>query len=140
MAKFIGETNLLPVTFEKDVDDQSVYYSETMGDSFYVNKTDLNIARHQEVDQLSISIRPEVIHISEGIIEGKNVYQGKVSLVQFTGEAVHTYVKINETVTIKATDLNRGPKTYLKEGSQVNVYIPEDQVRIVPQSGVINKC
>ncbi|MFC0299252.1 ABC transporter ATP-binding protein [Virgibacillus soli] len=135
VAKFIGETNLLPVTFEKDVDDQSVYYSETMGDSFYVNKTDLNIARHQEVDQLSISIRPEVIHISEGIIEGKNVYQGKVSLVQFTGEAVHTYVKINETVTIKATDLNRGPKTYLKEGSQVNVYIPEDQVRIVPQSG-----
>jgi len=135
VAEFIGETNLLPVTFVKDADNQSVYHSEKMGESFYVNKTDLNIARYEDTDQLVISIRPEVIHLDEEPLEGKNVFQGEVSLVQFTGEAVHTFVKMTDDVTIKATDLNRGPTTYLQEGSKVNVYIPENQVRIVPQSG-----
>src|SRR5699024_3561120 len=112
-----------------------VYHSEKMADSFYVNKTQLNIAEYDESDQLSISIRPEVVHLSEELIEGKNVYQGEVLLVQFTGGSVHIFVKVHEHVTFKATDLNRGPKTYLKEGSHVYISIPEDQVRVVPQSG-----
>src|SRR5690625_6614635 len=59
-----------------------------MADSFYVNKTQLNIAEYDEADRLAISIRPEVVHLSEEPVEGKNVYQGEVSLVQFTGESV----------------------------------------------------
>lgn len=135
VARFIGETNLFPVTFEKDVENQLVYHSEKMAESFYVNKTQLNIAEYDETDQLAISIRPEVVHLSEEPVEGKNVFRGDVSLVQFTGESVHTFVKVNDDVTFKATDLNHGPETYLKEGSHVYISVPEEQVRIVPQSG-----
>lgn len=134
VAEFIGETNLLPVIFDMDMEEVSVYHSEKLGDSFHVKKADLNIADYKEVDELFVSIRPEVVYLSEGALEKENVYQGTVTLVQFTGEAVHTFVKMNDQVTIKATDLNRGPTTYLKEGTKVNVYVPEDQIRVVPQA------
>src|SRR5699024_9594911 len=65
VARFIGETNLFPVTFEKDVENQSVYHSEKMAESFYVNKTQLNIAEYDETDQPAISIRPEVVHLRD---------------------------------------------------------------------------
>lgn len=135
VAKFIGETELLPVTLEKSTVGQSVFYSEKMQASFHVKETDVNIAPHEENDQLAVSIRPEIIRLSEEKLEAENVYEGTVSLVQFTGEAVHTFVKLNEEVTMKATDLNRGPTTYLEEGTKVYVYIPEDQIRVVPRSG-----
>lgn len=136
VAEFIGETNLMPVTFAEEKEELSVFDSEIMGGSFHIKKTDLNIANYNEDDKLSVSIRPEVIYLSyEEIDQPYNVFKGNVSLVQFTGEAVHTFVKINENLTIRTTDLNRGPVTYLKEGSDVFVHIPEDQLRVVPQVG-----
>lgn len=134
VAKFIGETNLLPVRYEEAEGERARYFSEEMDGSFYVNRTELNIASYDKEDNLSISIRPEVIQISGKYEDKSNVFKGTVTLVQFTGEAVHTMVKINDHVTIKVTELNRGPATYLKEGTSVYIYVPTDQVRIVPQS------
>lgn len=134
VAEFIGETNLLPVTFENEIAEESIFHCSMLKDSLHVKKSDLNIAKYNESDKLYISIRPEVVYLSEEKIEKNNVYQGMVNLVQFTGEAVHTFVKINDEITVKATDLNRGPSTYLKEGTEVNVYVPEDQIRVVPQA------
>jgi iron(III) transport system ATP-binding protein len=135
VAAFIGETNLLPITHQNDGEDKAIYHSEKLGADIHVKKTAQQIAAHDEQDELFISARPEVIHLSEAAMEKENVYQGTVQLVQFTGEAVHTFVKMNEMVTIRATDLNKGPRTYLREGTAVFVHIPADQIRIVPRSG-----
>lgn len=135
VAEFIGETNLMPVVHDKEVENTVVFYSEKLDVLLYVEQTDLNVAPYQETDQLSISIRPEAIYLSEEAANGENVVKGIVTLVQFTGEMVHTFVKINDEVTIKATDLNRGPTTYFKEGTEVTVHVPQDQVRVVPQAG-----
>lgn len=135
VAEFIGETNLIPVVYDKEVEDTVVFYSEKLDVLLYVEQTDLNVAPYQETDQLSISIRPEAIYLSEEAANGENVVKGIVTLVQFTGEMVHTFVKINDEITIKATDLNRGPTTYFKEGTEVTVHVPQDQVRVVPQTG-----
>lgn len=134
VAKFIGETNLLPVVAKGDVDTMSTFHSPDLNQSIFVNKTELNIAAYNEEDKLFMSVRPETVRINEEAIIGNNVFSGKVSLVQFTGEAVHTFVKVNDQLTIKTTDLNHGPSTYLKVGTEVNVQVPEDQIRVIPEA------
>lgn len=135
VAEFIGETTLLPITYDKTSGDELVFHSETLGNSIYVKDTELNIATYDESDDLVMSIRPEAIQIDNNQITGeKNVCKGHVSIVQFTGASVHTYIRINEDVTIRATDLNRGPSTYFKEGTEVSVYMPEDQIRVIPKA------
>ncbi|ASK62521.1 spermidine/putrescine ABC transporter ATP-binding protein [Virgibacillus phasianinus] len=133
VAEFIGETTLLPITYEKTFGEKLIFHSDGLGDSIHVSNTELNIAAHEENDDLIMSIRPEAIQIDSNHGEN-NVFNGYVSLVQFTGASVHTYIKINEDITIRATDLNRGPSTYFKEGTEVSVYLPEDQIRVIPKA------
>lgn len=134
VAEFIGETNLLPVTFTEGDGQRSLFYCEEIEQTMYVKQTDLNIATYEEDDDLFISIRPEIVRVSKEWIDADNVFQGQVSLVQFTGESIHTFVKLNEQVTMKITDLNRGPGTYLEEGTDIYIHIPKDQIRVVPQA------
>jgi iron(III) transport system ATP-binding protein len=101
-----------------------------------VNNTSLNVAEYTENDELRMSVRPEAVEVSDQPITGANVFPGKVKMVQFTGAAVHTYVEMNDQLTLVGTALNQGPSTYLKEGAEVYVRLPEDQIRIVPKAGV----
>jgi iron(III) transport system ATP-binding protein len=126
VAEFIGETNL----FEVKQRDEGLFCE------------DLNLLVHADTpgeevfsknENFKMSVRPEAIILSKTIVEGVNVLKGKVDLVQFTGESVHSFIKVNEAhATLKVTDLNRGPSTYLQEGSDIYVQLPPDQVRIVP--------
>ncbi|ASN04365.1 ABC transporter ATP-binding protein [Virgibacillus necropolis] len=135
VAEFIGETTLLPISYEKTSGKELIFRSKTLGDFIYVKDTELNIATYDENDDLVMSIRPEAIQIDYNqITSEKNVFKGQVSLVQFTGASVHTYITVNEDVTIRTTDLNRGPSTYFKEGTEVSVYMPEDQIRVIPKA------
>ncbi|UOQ94593.1 ABC transporter ATP-binding protein [Halobacillus shinanisalinarum] len=136
VAEFIGETNLSPIIFEeKALGDDLVFHSNLLESSIHVNHSELNIAAYDGSDELVMSIRPEAIHIDGNQTTGKNnVFTGEVSLVQFTGASVHTFIKLNDNFTIKATDLNRGPSTYFKEGTEVSVHMPEDQIRVIPKA------
>lgn len=134
VAEFIGETNLLPVTFNQESTNYITYHSEGMDNSFKVNNSEQNIAPYEASDNLFISIRPEVVQIHREAIDSDNVFKGIVSFVQFTGEAVHTYVKMNDEITIRITDLNTGPSTYLNEGTEVFIHVPTEHIRVVPQA------
>ncbi|MCG1028102.1 ABC transporter ATP-binding protein [Virgibacillus halodenitrificans] len=134
VAEFIGETNLLPVEREKQEGEVFTFSSKDLEQTVHVAHTELNIADYNDTDDLYMSIRPEAVEISETPVEKENVFSGTVQLVQFTGESVHTFVKINESVTIKTTALNRGPSTYFKEGTQVYAYLPENHIRIIPEA------
>ncbi|WP_040226750.1 ABC transporter ATP-binding protein [Bhargavaea cecembensis] len=136
VAEFIGETNLLPVTAVRTEDGVRVFRPDALEEEIRVNDAPLNIARYGESDELRMSIRPEAVEVSGVRPGGPNVYPGTVKLVQFTGAAVHTYVEMNERLTLVATALNQGPSTYLREGAEVFVRLPEDQIRIVPKAGV----
>ena len=126
VAEFIGETNLFEVKQKDDglfcEDLNLLVHADTPGEEvFSKNKN------------FKMSVRPEAIIVSKTNVEGVNVLKGKVDLVQFTGESVHSFIKVNEGhATLKVTDLNRGPSTYLQEGSDIYVQLPPDQVRIVP--------
>ncbi|MGY0691964.1 ABC transporter ATP-binding protein [Virgibacillus sp. FSP13] len=134
VAEFIGETNLLPISYNKSVEKQFVYQSNKLTDSIYVDNTELNIAPYEESDYLMMSVRPEAVRINQNKLRGNNVFKGIVSLVQFTGASVHTFVKVNEDIMIRATDLNQGPSTYFKEETEVYVQLPEDQIRVIPRA------
>lgn len=134
VAKFIGETNLLPVTLEKEGEDYVTFQSNDLTGTIHVKNSENNISSYDETDDLVMSIRPEAVKISNHLIEGKNVFEGKIKLVQFTGASVHTAVQLNDQITIKATDLNQGPSSYYKEGATVSIQLPEDQIRIVPKA------
>ncbi|WP_406944135.1 ABC transporter ATP-binding protein [Halobacillus sp. SY10] len=128
VAEFIGETNLLDVEWKEDKEE---FYSEGLNKSIAV------IPPEPEMSEgpLKMSIRPEAIQVSEEELSGPNVFAGEVHLVQFTGEAVHSFIAIHESdVTLKVTDLNKGPSTYLKENAQVYVQLPPSQVRVVPKA------
>src|SRR5690625_121305 len=81
VAKFIGETNLLPVTVKSKTDDKIVFDSVDLNESVVVNHTELNIGTYHEDDNLFMSVRPEVIRVSEEKINGNNVFPGTVTLV-----------------------------------------------------------
>ncbi|MEW9677190.1 ABC transporter ATP-binding protein [Lentibacillus sp. L22] len=132
VAEFIGETNLFPVNFKEHKDAESVFYAPDINQSIFVHNNELNTARYTDEDKLFMSVRPEAIKIDPNPVDGNNVCTGNVSLVQFTGEAVHTFVQINDQVTIKTTNLNKGPSTYLDKGREVHVQFPEDQIRVIP--------
>ncbi|WP_165997558.1 ABC transporter ATP-binding protein [Bacillus sp. Cs-700] len=126
VAEFIGETNLFEVKKKNEgifcEDLNLLVHADTPGEKVF-NKN----------ANFKMSVRPEAIILSKTIVEGVNVLKGKVDLVQFTGESVHSFIKVNEGhATLKVTDLNRGPSTYLQEGSDIYVQLPPDQVRIVP--------
>lgn len=134
VAEFIGETNLLDVQFESETNQQKIYKSNAIDQTFIVENTEKNIAPHAEEDQLVISVRPEVVQIYKEKSNLENVFFGTVKLVQFTGEAVHTYIALTEETTIRVTDLNNGPHTYLEEGTEVYVHIPKERIRVVPKA------
>lgn len=134
VAEFIGETNLINVTYDQTVADKLIYHCDAIDQTFTVNDTKVNIASYEEGDDLFVSIRPEIIQIHQKAIDKENVFKGMVSLVQFTGEAVHTYVEINENITFRITDLNNGPSTYLKEGTEVFIHVPTEHIRVVPKA------
>ncbi|TKD69222.1 ABC transporter ATP-binding protein [Pseudalkalibacillus hwajinpoensis] len=123
VAEFIGETNLFKV--------------KKTGEGLFCEALNLRVHTSRENsmknESIKMSVRPEAITLSKTKLEGVNVLVGKVDLVQFTGESVHSFIKVNEGhTTLKVTDLNRGPSTYLQEGSDIYVQLPPDQVRIVP--------
>ncbi|NGP45459.1 ABC transporter ATP-binding protein [Bacillaceae bacterium SIJ1] len=134
VAEFIGETNLLPIELDQETGDECAFWSNDLEKAIYVKNTEANIAAYDETDRLFMSIRPEAMTVSEEPLEEKNMLTGVVTLVQFTGESVHTFVKINDLVTLKTTDLNRGPSTYLQEGMQVYIHLPATQIRVIPQA------
>lgn len=134
VAEFIGETNLINVAYDQAQGDKVLYHCGAINQTFTVNDTEMNIAPYEEGDDLFVSIRPEIIQIHEKAIEKANVFKGTVSLVQFTGEAVHTYIKLNEATTFRVTDLNHGPSTYLKEGTEVFIHVPTEHIRVVPKA------
>ncbi|RSK36539.1 ABC transporter ATP-binding protein [Bhargavaea beijingensis] len=136
VAEFIGETNLLGVSEAGLGENHRLYHVGALGSKVKVNNTSLNVAGYTENDELRLSVRPEAIEVSAQPVAGENVFPGKVKLVQFTGAAVHTYVEMNDRLTVVGTALNQGPSTYLKEGAEVYVRLPEDQIRIVPKAGV----
>ncbi|UFT98809.1 ABC transporter ATP-binding protein [Radiobacillus kanasensis] len=133
VAEFIGETNLISVRFDKLLDEQVVYHASELKRDIYVKNTELNIGLSNPNDELVMSIRPEAVTVSNDSLSGRNIFSGKVELVQFTGASVHTTVVFESGLRVMATDLNRGPSTYFNEGSTVNVQLPEDQIRIVPK-------
>ncbi|MFC7364292.1 MULTISPECIES: ABC transporter ATP-binding protein [Bhargavaea] len=136
VAEFIGETNLLPVREAASGESLRSFHADVLGGEVSVNNTSLNIAGYTENDDLMMSVRPEAVEVSGQRVTGANVFPGRVKMVQFTGAAVHTYVEMNEQLTLVGTALNQGPSTYLKEGADVFVRLPEDQIRIVPKAGV----
>lgn len=134
VAEFIGETNLLPVIFEEQADKQRVYRTQDLDVSIYVVDEKPHIANYKDSDELVMSIRPEAVQIVGEEKEGENILRGEVSLVQFTGASVHTYVTLENGVTIRTTDLNKGPSIYLQEGKKVNVQLPANQIRVIPKA------
>ncbi|SEH43013.1 iron(III) transport system ATP-binding protein [Halobacillus karajensis] len=128
VAEFIGETNLLDVRWRKE---KEAFYSEDLNSSIVVTPSGSEV----EDAPLKMSIRPEAIEVSGSELSGPNVYVGKVHLVQFTGEAVHSFIALHDrNMFIKVTDLNKGPSTYLKENDEVYVQFPPSQIRIVPKA------
>ncbi|MYL34366.1 polyamine ABC transporter ATP-binding protein [Pontibacillus yanchengensis] len=133
VAEFIGETNLWEVEFSSEDEEYKTFLFNSVNTEIVVKNTSEQIASYRQDDKLKMSVRPEAINVSKSVIEEENVLKGKVKLVQFTGESVHTFISLDEgSITVKVTDLNRGPSTYLQEGEVVYVQFPADQVRIVP--------
>ncbi|MGG1684660.1 ABC transporter ATP-binding protein [Pseudalkalibacillus sp. NRS-1564] len=126
VAEFIGETNLFEVK-QRD----GGFFCEALNLLVHTDPPGEEV--FSKNDSFKMSVRPEAIILSKTNLEALNVLKGKVDLVQFTGESVHSFIKVNEGhTTLKVTDLNRGPSTYLREGSDIYVQLPPDQVRIVP--------
>jgi iron(III) transport system ATP-binding protein len=131
VAGFIGEINLLPIVIDK-IDQTLVYVSTQNGSDtkkLVVHNTPFHYNSKNQ-GELVLSIRPESIKISETLLEGANVFKGRMEAVEFFGSIVNVTVSV-EGLVLQVHLLN-DVKTKLKPGLEVWVDLPEDQIRIIP--------
>lgn len=134
VAQFIGETNLFPV--EPEITDEQIKVYKLKDSNFKIHakhkKSEISDDKHSG---LYMSIRPEAVRLKNEKMEGNNVVEGVIEIVQFTGASVHFFVRVDKSITVRITRLNKGPHTYFNEGDKVFVQLPEEHIRIVPKAG-----
>jgi len=134
VASFIGETNLFNAQLESI--NQEYINVQLEEQTIKVKNTPANKGDGIENSDIALSIRPESVLISHTPINGDNVIQGKVELIQFVGNALNYNIRWNNNL-IEAMVLNNKSSINLAEGEQVWVQFPPEQVRVIPRvSGV----
>jgi iron(III) transport system ATP-binding protein len=133
VASFIGETNLIPVVMKGRSDKMiKVCWEEQEHCSFLIEPSEMTEAENTEYSLLSLSIRPESIELYVEKKEKENVLEGKVEMVQFTGAAVHLFVKVHSRI-IQVLILNNRYMIELKRNETVYLKFPKHALRIVPR-------
>lgn len=136
VAEFIGETNMLDVEVVSELEETMQLKVEGFEEEVTVLQKD-NANNFTDEDQLVLSVRPESVQIynAQTALNNDNVFLGEISKVQFTGEALHTNIKLNDQVVIQMTSLNNNPNHNLKVGNEIKIQLPTDQIRVIPKVG-----
>ncbi|MDQ0218083.1 ABC transporter ATP-binding protein [Peribacillus cavernae] len=131
VARFIGEINLLSIKVDR-ADEEKVHVSLLDGsEHFVVHNHPFHIALEGKKEQLALSIRPEAIKVLDNYMKGPNIFKGTIMDVEFFGSVINLNVKINKLV-LQVNLLNDHRSSNFKEGTDVYVQLPEDQIRIIP--------
>ena len=115
VADFIGTSNLLQATC-------SGTDEVTVGDQ--ILKIDDMAPEIHAGNDVTISVRPENIHIIPGIEEGLNRIHGQVGFVRDVGSSVEIYIDCNGLqITSQSTPKGRPP---VKQGDDATVILPPE--------------
>ncbi|PLR86447.1 ABC transporter ATP-binding protein [Bacillus sp. V33-4] len=132
VAGFIGEINLLPVEVE-DFNEEKVEVTAQIGPQkkkIVVHNHPFNFNQENQ-GKSALSIRPEAIKIHENPVEGSNVLKGSINDVDFFGSLINVRISI-DGIFLQANLLNNIKLENLREGKEIWVELPEDQIRIIP--------
>ncbi|PLR94466.1 ABC transporter ATP-binding protein [Bacillus sp. T33-2] len=132
VAGFIGEINLLPATIGKTeqnhVHAAAQFGSETKNIVVHNDRFNYN---PENQGNLVLSIRPEAIKLLEKPLEGPNIFSGKIEEVEFFGSVINVTVTVSGQL-LQVRLLNNVRFSNMKEGTEVWVELPEDQIRVIP--------
>ena len=132
VADFIGETNLLDgkvksVAGKQAVVTISVWQQEIKG----ITTTDVKAG-----DEISVSIRPEKIQLTEKPIDGQNSLEGVVVRSTYIGSDTHVYIDVRGQ-NIKVWDQNRistvDPNEYYRNGEKVWMTLLPENTLVLPK-------
>jgi spermidine/putrescine transport system ATP-binding protein len=85
---------------------------------------------------VKLAIRPERLHVEPYESGGANRVPGMVERLVFLGSTTHVYVRLATGSTLQTLVRNDGAELPYTQGTPVNVAIPADALRVLPDPGV----
>jgi iron(III) transport system ATP-binding protein len=127
VADFVGIANFLSATVEELGTDETV--SLRTGAGVLRTASAPGLTRGDEV---TLSIRPENIHIVSDAIDGDNVLDGVVEQVVFLGESLDCRIKVGQVSLIS----RQHSSVRVERGDAVKVQLPAGACTLVTAQGV----
>ena len=128
VADFIGQCTFIDGVI-KSIDDQitvGIPKNQTV-----VGQTTIDVYPFETNDEVKLAIRPEDLHLKrEGPKDNEIV--GKVTRIIYIGNAVEVYFQVGEILAQALLD----PDSEIKEGDDIHLFAPMDEVMILPLGGV----
>jgi spermidine/putrescine transport system ATP-binding protein len=85
---------------------------------------------------VKLAIRPERIHLHPYDDGGANRVPGMVERLVFLGSTTHVYVRLATGSALQALIRNDGSTLAYEQGTAVNVGLPAEALRVLPDPGV----
>jgi len=85
---------------------------------------------------VKVAIRPERIHLRPYETAGANCLPGMVERLVFLGSTTHIYVRLATGSALQTLVRNEGAAVPYSQGTPVNVDLPADALRVLPDPGV----
>ncbi len=132
VADFIGETNLLEGKVKSVNGNQAVVTIPVWKQEI----TGITTTKVQAGDEVSVSIRPEKIQLTEKPSDGQNNLEGVVVRSTYIGSDTHVYLDVRGQ-TIKVWDQNRissvDPNAYYHNGEKVWMTLLPENTLVLPK-------
>lgn len=134
VAKFVGYANFLTGKVTDVSGDKVVMKDDKYG---YEVEADLSGQEHREIlkagDLVTATIKPESIQLlSQEGVEGRNVFDARVEMNDYTGTATRYEMKTTEGFMIKASEV--GYSNYA-QGKEMKAVFRKDKVTLIKMNG-----
>jgi spermidine/putrescine transport system ATP-binding protein len=131
VADFLGVSNLMDARVEKGGNGQGPCRLRVGDFALEAKAGQLDAS-----GEVKLAIRPERIHLHAYEEGGENRVPGMVERLVFLGSITHVYVRLATGSALQALVRNDGSSFPYGQGTAVNVGLPADALRVLPDPGV----
>ncbi|MFX1544373.1 MAG: ABC transporter ATP-binding protein, partial [Promethearchaeota archaeon] len=128
VADFIGQCTFIDGTVE-DVNDKIT--AQIPNNQTAIGQTTIDGYPFEVNEKVKVAIRPEDLHI-ERETASDNEIVGKVTRTIYVGNALEVYFQVGDISAQALLD----PDSEIKEGDDIHLFAPSDEVMILPIGGV----
>ncbi len=130
VADFLGVSNLMDAYAERSADSGSCRLK--LGEF----ELDATAGETSAIGAVKVAIRPERVQLHGYDSSGANRVPGMVERVVFLGSTTQIFVRLASGASLQTLVRNDGDALPFSQGTAVNVGLPADALRVLPDPGV----